>query len=513
MEKILRVAAYPRVSSSGQRDAGSIRNQEHALPQVIASHSNWRLVRPIEHYADDGKSASSGKLSKRKGFAKLLRDVENGELDLVVVADFDRITRAEDLKERGFILGTFQQGQCLLADTTNQVIDLNSMEGDLIAGMRTSQSADYIRKLRKRVREGHDRAIRDGRKPSGPTPFGLVFKNKEWSIDPVAAAILTEIFERVCRRESYIDIARDFQARGVPTSTSRQGDFKGFWSREKVHKMVNKTYLRGEWLVRSRPRTIMKVPVIISDELWDEAHSTLASYGKRGLVKTKHTYLADSLIICGLCGSRLGISRGFVTRTTSYICNLRRRPNERVVPHVRCNLRRIPQKQFDDKIWELLRSIFKEPGEFEEELLRLQQQDGVRDWAGELRGHERELAKMEEDEVVLMDSFSRGKISQGAMDKMLDKMTARREALGEHIRMARSEAAKDPGRNADAAKAAIANIRTLLSLPSELPAKTKRALVRTVVEKIVVREADVAVYYNTALDVRGLDNEAKATLE
>jgi DNA invertase Pin-like site-specific DNA recombinase len=503
MEKTLRVAAYPRVSSTRQADAGSIQNQNYELPQAIARHKNWQLVRPIDYYADDGKSASSGKLIQRVGFSKLLRDVRNGELDLVVVADFDRITRAEDLEERGFILGTFQKGPCLLADTGGQVLDLNSMEGDLIAGMRTSQSADYVRKLRKRVREGHDRAIRDGRKPRGPTPFGLVFKRdaklgEQWSTEPVGAAVLVEIFERICKRESYIDIARDFRARDVPTSISRRDGVKGVWSREKVHKMVDKTYLRGEWVVRSHPRTVIAVPAIISEALWKAAHAVLATYGRRGLVKRSHEYVSAGLLYCSLCGSRFGISRGFVDRTTSYICMLRRKPNEKVTPHVRCTMRRIPQKYFDDQLWEFLRAKIRPPGELEAEIVKQRQASGVRDWTGELRERERELGKLEENEVVLMERLNRGLISQGAMDKMLAKMAVTREELTSQIKMARAEAASTPGRSTEVANAVIAKVRMALSLPTELSTKMKEAFVKAIVEKIVVKEDGRAdVYYNT----------------
>jgi DNA invertase Pin-like site-specific DNA recombinase len=54
----------------------------------------WQL---IAEYEDDGRSAGTGKLDKRTGFAPLLAGVRARRFQAVMVGDLDRITRAGDL--------------------------------------------------------------------------------------------------------------------------------------------------------------------------------------------------------------------------------------------------------------------------------------------------------------------------------------------------------------------------------------------------------------------------------
>ena len=50
---------------------------------------------------DDGRTATEGFLSKRISFTRLIRDAALGLFDVVVIVDMDRLTRSEDLQERG----------------------------------------------------------------------------------------------------------------------------------------------------------------------------------------------------------------------------------------------------------------------------------------------------------------------------------------------------------------------------------------------------------------------------
>jgi DNA invertase Pin-like site-specific DNA recombinase len=104
----VRAVVYARVSSSAQRDRHTIASQVRTLPEWVAAQG-WTLVRPADHYVDDGRTAKAGALHKREAFRRLLADAEARAFDVVVVVDFDRLTRSEDLEERGMVLGTFQR--------------------------------------------------------------------------------------------------------------------------------------------------------------------------------------------------------------------------------------------------------------------------------------------------------------------------------------------------------------------------------------------------------------------
>src|SRR5450432_891589 len=120
----VRAVIYARVSSAAQRDRHTIASQLTTLPNFI-SLRGWKLVRPPETYVDDGRTAKGGFLSKRTSFTRLMHDAGQGLFDVVAVVDLDRLTRSEDLRERGEVLGAFQRGGVQIAVSgTGQVLDL-----------------------------------------------------------------------------------------------------------------------------------------------------------------------------------------------------------------------------------------------------------------------------------------------------------------------------------------------------------------------------------------------------
>ena len=173
--------------------------------------------------------------------------------DVVVVIDAKRMTRTESWRERGLILGTLQDAQIKVAiASTDQVLDLNTDEGDLLIGLETHFAAKDNRSRRENVIRGKQEAIRKGKKPSGPTPFGYLYDRETatWSVDPVLGPVVIEIFERVAKGETCLAIAHDLQARGVPRARrSKTGSRKpGRWCRERVWQIVRaRTYL-GAWV-------------------------------------------------------------------------------------------------------------------------------------------------------------------------------------------------------------------------------------------------------------------------
>src|SRR5450631_3865344 len=119
----VRAVIYARVSSLAQRHQQTIASQLEALPRFV-SLRGWYLVKPADTYVDDGRTAKAGYLSERLGFTRLLQDAGLGQFDVVVVVDLDRLTRSEDLRERGEVLGAFQKaGVQIAVSSSGQVLD------------------------------------------------------------------------------------------------------------------------------------------------------------------------------------------------------------------------------------------------------------------------------------------------------------------------------------------------------------------------------------------------------
>jgi len=477
----MRAVGYLRVSSTGQRDRHTIESQFRLVPDFVARHG-WPLAKPIETYVDDGRSAKAGKLEAREAFTRLVRDAQAGEFDVVVVVDLDRLTRSEDLAERGAILGAFQRaGVRIAVVSSGQILDLSSSLGDLYSSLQAFFAAEENRKRRERTVQGKLSAIARGHKPSGPTPYGLGYNRavRTWSLNAETAPIVLEIYERVARGESCGAIANDFDRRGVPRVRG------GRWIRERVWSIVRSTAYRGIWVADRRRKLVVQVPRIVEDELWYAAQDALIRWGRRGLRRTKHVYLLEGLATCSKCGARIGIAaaswtgRRKASRAT-YVCAHRRRPP---LGEERCELPHRPTEEIDARVWKAVTELLERPDLLDEVTAARRSRSGAneRDWQKDIAGYEARLERLRRSETAILARFRRGLVSEGAMDGELTASKREREMVERQLDGARRALADVARTSADTAalEATLAELRTRLAVATQ---EEKRDIVRLLVE-------------------------------
>ena len=86
--KILRVAAYCRVSTGQEAQAGSYELQVQYYTQYIQKREDWELVRV---YADEGISGTN--IHHREQFKQMIADCEAGKIDLIITKSISRFAR------------------------------------------------------------------------------------------------------------------------------------------------------------------------------------------------------------------------------------------------------------------------------------------------------------------------------------------------------------------------------------------------------------------------------------
>ena len=87
-EKILRVAAYCRVSTDDIDQAISIHLQIQGYKKKIRANPNWKYVGT---YVDDGFSGTN--TEHRQGFQKLMKDAMDGKIDMIITKAVSRFAR------------------------------------------------------------------------------------------------------------------------------------------------------------------------------------------------------------------------------------------------------------------------------------------------------------------------------------------------------------------------------------------------------------------------------------
>lgn len=86
--KILRVAAYCRVSTDDIDQVISIELQKENYTQMIRANPKWKYVGT---YVDNGISGTN--TEHRPGFTMMMRDAMNGKIDLIITKAVSRFAR------------------------------------------------------------------------------------------------------------------------------------------------------------------------------------------------------------------------------------------------------------------------------------------------------------------------------------------------------------------------------------------------------------------------------------
>src|ERR1700747_984150 len=188
--KILRCAIYTRKSTEHglEQEFNSLHAQREACEAYIKSQASlgWKVL--PQPYAD---SAYSGGNLDRPALKKLLRDIEAGRIDVVVVYKIDRLTRS--LADFAKLVEAFDARSISFVAVTQQFNTTTSM-GRLTLNVLLS-FAQFERELSsERVRDKIAASRRKGKWTGGTVPLGYDGKDKKLVVNNSEAETVRAIF-------------------------------------------------------------------------------------------------------------------------------------------------------------------------------------------------------------------------------------------------------------------------------------------------------------------------------
>lgn len=472
---ITRAAIYARVSSQAQRESQTIESQLRVLPAFVKAQG-WLLV---DTYIDDGRSARAGKLDKREGFARLLKDAHAGRFDVLVVIDIDRLTRTDDMQERAAILGPFQAAGIRIVTPSGGELDLRTMIGELYVTLQAVFAAEENRKRAERTKRGLLRAAENGHKPNGWTPYGLGYDRatKEWSLNPEHARIVREIFRRVIAGDSCKTIADDLRARGEPSQT-------GIWHDHLVWRIVTARYPVGEWLANTRFHVVVRVPPIVDEVTWQRAQQAVTSGKQRGLRRTRHIYLLEALATCGECGGKICIQTADGGRHPArYYCRERRLGKG-------CKAPSALVAEIDAAVWDSVLSELQDPRLAKALAKRADERSGNRKaWEKDAAKYKADLARLTKAEQAFLARYRKGMISDDALDVELAALRKERAFTAEQLQTAERAVTGDREGAIDPA----AYIAAMTRLAESGTPEDRRRVVQSIVKRAEVENKCVTI--------------------
>lgn len=277
---IKRCAIYTRKSTNKRldHDVNSLVTQREICSAYVKSQQYKNWVELPDRYDDGGHSGSG---LDRPALAKLMQDIEAGQVDAVIIYKIDRLTRS--LLDFVRLIEIFDR-QNITLTSISQAFDTSDSMGRMILNILLTFSQFERELISERVRDSIRTRKKHGLIHGGLPPFGYVATGNGLSIDETEAAIVRFIFEKFLETQRYTSVMSAVREAGYCSSVkyTRQGAQRGGgpMSPGTVYGILRNPFYVGEIRGKGTNYPGIHEP-IISRDTWEAAQALSASRKRR----------------------------------------------------------------------------------------------------------------------------------------------------------------------------------------------------------------------------------------
>lgn len=306
----LRAAIYARQSLDRTGEGAAVSRQLSECRELAERHE-WTVA---EEYVDNDVSASSRK--PRPDWTRLLRDLEDGRYDVLVCWHTDRLYRR--LRDLVDLVEIAETNALRIASVRATDLDLSTPAGRMLAGMLAQAQRYEVEQKSARQIAANRQARKAGRMPWTRRPYGYdLDADGRIVLVPAEADELREAARQVLDGASLAGIARDLNARDVPTTTG------GRWSVNALKRLLTNPRHAGQATYRGEVTARGEWEPCFDRETHERLVTLLTDPSRRTTTDTHAKYLLSGLGLCGRCGSTLYTSpyQGKAERYLIYRCS------------------------------------------------------------------------------------------------------------------------------------------------------------------------------------------------
>lgn len=266
-----RCAIYTRKSSEEglDQDFNSLHAQREACEAYIASqkHEGWRIVKM--HYDDGGFSGGN---MERPALKRLLKDIEAGKVNIVIVYKVDRLTRS--LMDFAKIIELFDKQNVSFVSVTQQFNTTSSM-GRLTLNVLLS-FAQFEREVTgERIRDKIAASKKKGMWMGGFVPLGYDLRDRKLLINAKEAQTVQYIYHRYLELGCVRLLKEDLDRNGIYSKVRGQRGGCSF-SRGALYRILSSPIYIGQISHKGICHPGQH-KAIIDQELWEKVKLLMAS--------------------------------------------------------------------------------------------------------------------------------------------------------------------------------------------------------------------------------------------
>ncbi len=328
-KKSIRVAVYTRKSLEEglDQEMNSLEVQREAVENYVASQRENGLFLLGKHYDDGGFTGAN---TRRPALIELLRDIDEGKIDMVAVYKIDRLSRS--LMDFVELFKHFTEHNVGFLSVTQQ-IDTSTPAGRMTLNILMTFAQFEREMISDRIRDKVHTCLKKGIWMGGSVPLGYRVENRKLTVVPDEAGLVREIFQMYIQLGSTGVVASELRSSGEVTRNGNP------WTGMRVGSVIRNPIYKGYLLLKGVEYR-GEHRAIIPEETWKQANDLYASKhannGRRGHGVASNAPLAG-ILRCGHCGHSMtpthSTKRG--VKYYYYVCTstskgTRRCPNHRV---------------------------------------------------------------------------------------------------------------------------------------------------------------------------------------
>ncbi len=408
---IIRCAIYTRKSSEEGLDLefNSLDAQRESAEAFIASQKAQGWVCLPEQYNDGGFSGGS---MERPALDRMLRDIDDGKIDCVVVYKVDRLSRS--LMDFSRILETFEKQEVSFVSVTQQFNTTHSM-GRLTLNILLSFAQFEREIIGERIRDKIAAQKRKGKWTGGVPVLGYDVDRSESSpklvINAQEAARVRTIFDLYLAKGSLMPVVHELARKDWRNKkrTTKKGKIIGdklFDKSTLYNHLTNQVYI-GK-ITHKDEIFEGEHDAIIQSDVFEQVQELLTTNGRNGGATVRNTYgaLLRGILRCRHCDRSM--THTFTTSRGKHKTQYR---YYRCIGAIKsgsctCSSGSLPAAEIERVVVDEIRSIAKDKslikqvlaesqGKIEDELQATQTEHD--DLIKELKRHHRELKRLASD--------------------------------------------------------------------------------------------------------------------
>lgn len=472
-----RVFLYVRVSTQEQAKEGYSIDEQIDRLRDYAKAMGWIIVKI---YTDAGYSGAS---TDRPALQDMMKDIEDGKGDSVVVYKLDRLSRSQK-DTLSLIEDSFLANKVDFVSMTEN-FDTSTPFGRAIIGILSVFAQLEREQIKERMSMGKEGRAKEGKwHGGGYVPIGYDYIDGELIINAFEAMQIREIHKLYQEGKAFTAIDRIFAERGYKQK-------HGGWHTKRIKEtMLNELYIgKIHWDGHVYEGT--HEPII------DNAtySKSLALYKSKDYSNYKNagrtTYLGG-LIHCSQCTARYIASKYTDKKYNKtyryYSCHSRRKQNRSMVKDPNCKNKTWNMNELDNLIFEEIRKLAKDPTQIHE----IRQKNFSDDEKAKEQLIKKEIEKLDVQKSRFMDLYGVGEFTMEEVQEKVKPINEQKKKL--EIELANISS----NESAITEEEAIKIIESFEDVMDDGNFEQIRMLVNSLIERIEIDNEDIDIFWKFA---------------